>query len=40
MPVEDGIKSKLSVHSSGYTENKLVEKININIRKCKNLVRF
>ena len=40
MPVEDGIKSKLSVHSSGNNENKLVEKINISIGKCKNLVSF
>ena len=38
MPAEDGIKSKLSVHSSGFNENKAVEKINIQIKKCKNLV--
>jgi hypothetical protein len=38
MPAEDGVKSKLSVYSSGVNENKSAEKINISIRKCKNLV--
>lgn len=39
MPVEDGIKSKMSIHSSGFNESKSAEKINISIKKCKNLVR-
>jgi hypothetical protein len=37
MPSDDGVKSKLSLHSQGNTE-KLGEKINIFIRRCKNLV--
>ena len=36
MPIDDGQKSKMSIHSSGY--DKSIEKINIFIKKCKNLV--
>ena len=37
MPSDDGQKSKLSLHSSGNNE-KPGEKINIFIKRCKNLV--
>ena len=36
MPVEEGHKSKLSLHSSGY--DKSYEKINVLLKKFKNLV--
>ena len=36
MPIDDGQKSKMSINSSGY--DKSIEKINIFIKKCKNLV--
>lgn len=38
MPIDEGQKSKMSIHSSGY--DKSIEKINIFIKKCKNLVNI
>ena len=38
MPIEEGQKSKMSLHSSGY--DKSTERISIFIKKCKNLVCF
>ncbi len=37
MPIEEGHKSKMSLHSSGY--DKSYEKINVFLKKPRNLVK-